>query len=79
MHRGESVSVGDFVSREEANMINEGKLQCDTPTIQIRAVEFRGGLYKVEEVPVPVKKRRKKNEADTSNASNTGGDSEKKN
>ena len=61
MHRGDTVSVGDFVSKDEANMINEGKLRCDVPNIQIRAVEFRGGLYKVEEVPTPsIKKRRKK-------------------
>ena len=45
----EVVRIGEYVSNDTAKLVNEGKIKCENPKIKVRAVQFRGGLWKIEE------------------------------
>ena len=44
----ETVEVGQYVSIGTARLINEGKIKCSDSSIKVKAIVFRGGLWKVE-------------------------------
>lgn len=42
------VKVGEYVSSGTAKLVNEGMIKCEDPKIKVIAIQFRGGLWKIE-------------------------------
>ena len=45
----ESVQVGEYVSNDMAKLVNNGEIKCKNTKIKVKAIQFRGGLWKIEE------------------------------